>query len=123
MLLILSWTVRAEWTLVTDTGNASDDFVEYVDLETIRRSGGIVKMWEMRSFKEVQRAGASYLSAKMQNEYDCNDEKVRNIAFQTYSGTMGSGRVAEVGSTADAWRPISPGTVAIIKWRIVCGRR
>ena len=35
MLLILSWTVRAEWTLVTDTGNASDDFVEYVDLETI----------------------------------------------------------------------------------------
>ena len=123
MLLLLSCTVRAEWTLVTDTGNASDDFTEYVDLGTIRPNGGTVKMWELRNFKGVQRAGSSYLSAMMQNEYDCNDERVRNVAFQIYSGTMGTGRVVEVGSTADAWRSIPPGTVGVIKWRIACGRK
>ena len=67
MLVMTATAASAEWTRVGD----ADEFIQYVDVATIRRNGNLVKMWDLKDFKTVQAiAGKSYLSDKGQQEYD-----------------------------------------------------
>ena len=123
MLLMTAGAANAEWTLI---GSSGDEFIQYVDLATIRRNGNLVKMWDLADFKTVQKsaAGESYLSNKIQTEYDCKEEKSRSLAFTWFSGKMGSGKVVvSNGNVRDEWSPIGPGSIAEALWKIACGKQ
>ncbi len=64
MLLVLSSGAGyAEWKKI----NENETFTVYVDPDTVRRKGDLVKMWELYDFKTVQTVdGDSYLSSKHQ---------------------------------------------------------
>jgi len=123
MLLVTAGTAMGEWTVAGD----NDQFVQYVDRATIRRNGNFVKMWDMSDFKTVQKSaagGASYLSSKMQEEYDCKEEKMRILAFTWFAGQMGSGKVVvSVGNVRGKWEPIEPGSIGETLWKIACGKK
>ena len=123
MLLVTAGAAIAEWTIA----GFSDEADKYVDIATIRRNGNLVKMWDLADFKTKMvrtDTGDTYLSSKMQSEYDCKEEKVRILAFNWFSGQMGSGKVVYLDhDPSDKWSPISPGSVNEILWKIACGKK
>ena len=122
MLLMTATAASAEWTLIGD----NDRFIQYVDLATIRRNGNLVKMWSSSDYKTVQKAadGQSYLSSKVQDEFDCMEEKTRLLAFTWFGGKMGNGKVVvSNGNVRGEWEPISPGSVNEVLWKIACGKK
>ena len=123
MLLVTAGGASAEWTRVSDI----DQFVQYVDIATIRRNGNLVKMWDLMDNKTVQTSpstGKYYLSSKMQQEYDCKGEKVRILAFTNFSGKMGKGNVVYAdGNVRAEWEPIEPGSIGETLWKIACGKK
>ena len=125
MLLMTATAASAEWTFVSDTGGDTDDYIQYVDRATIRKSGNFVKMWDLIDYKTVQTlAGESYLSEKVQNEYDCKEEKTRILAFTRFNRQMGNGKAFyNTSETSMKWRPISPGSIGEALWKIACGKK
>ena len=121
MLLVTATAASAEWTRVGGT----DEFTVYADIATIRRNGNVVKMWNLQDFKTAQKnTHYSYLSKRMQTEYDCKEEKLRLLAFTWFDGQMGSGKVVYSASeTSMKWDPTQPGSVGETLWKIACGKK
>ena len=121
MLLVTAGAASAEWT----RSGESDNYIHYVDRATIRRNGNLVKMWSLADYKTVQKAagGESYLSDKVQQEYDCKEEKLRILAFTWFDGQMGNGKVVVSDYDPDKWIPIQPDSVGETKWKIACGKK
>lgn len=107
----------AEWTIV----DGNNDSIIYADFVTIRKLSNVVKMWAMVGHKTVQRsAGANYLSSKVQYEFDCNEDQMREIYSSLFDGNMGSGKVVYSYSDPDKWKPVMPDTVGQSLWKKVC---
>ena len=121
MLLMTATAASAEWNLVDE----SESFVQYVDIATLRRSGNLVKLWDLRAYKTAQTlAGDSYFSNKAQQEYDCKEERVRALAYTFFDGKMGNGKIVFTNSeTSMKWQPIEPGSVGETLWKIACGKK
>lgn len=119
-LLLRTAPVYAEWVLIVETPSG---MTEYVDPDTIRRKGDMVKMWVLFDYKTAQTsAGDSYFSSKSQMEIDCPEERFRILAFTWFSGNMGNGKVIYSNSDESKWRPVAPGSVAKDLSSVVCSR-
>ena len=118
LLILSSGPAYAEWVAVSK----ADTSTGYVDPDTIRRKGNLVKMWILSDFKTIQTtaAGISYLSQKMQWEYDCAEEQFRMIAGYGYSGQMGTGEIVTSHTNPANWEPVMPGSVGQTRWVFVC---
>ena len=122
MLLVTATAASAEWTAAGD----SDEFIQYVDIATIRRNGNFVEMWSLTDFKTVQKsaAGKSYSSEKQQAEYDCKEKKKGYLGLALYAGKMGSGKdVFSTSETSMKWFPIGRGGIGETEWKIACGKQ
>ena len=123
MLLVTAGAAGAEWTAAGGTG----ELIQYVDRATIRKSGNLVKMWDLADYKTVQTSpstGVSYFSDKGQREYDCKEEKRRLLAFTWFDGKMGSGKVVHnTSETSMKWSPLQPGSIGEALWKIACGKK
>jgi hypothetical protein len=105
---------------VFHTDNAS----LYVDSDTIRREGGLVKLWDLIDAKTIQtEADISYLSIKSQTEYDCLNERGRLLTIMFFSGNMGSGKVLFSGSDKQTWVPVDPEGLDKVRWDYACGKK
>ena len=119
MLVMTATAASAEWT----QSGESDIYIQYVDVATIRSNGNLVKMWDLKDHKTVEKsAGFSYLSDKAQQEYDCKEEKKRVLAFTWFAGKMGGGKVVYSDNDPGKWNPIYPGSNGEILWKIACGK-
>src|SRR5437773_3725537 len=108
--------------LVLSRGPAYADWVEtvqndqagvtiYVDSDTVLRKGDRVKVWELIDYKTIQTvAGTSYLSARVQREYNCAGDLQRTLALTKLSGNMGTGKVILTNSDEQKWEPVDPGS-------------
>ena len=87
LLLLCNGPAYAEWELAS--GDDSAKLTVYVDRDTIRRNGNLVKMWQLYDYKAVQTvAGDSLLSIQRHNEYDCAGERTRMLAYTWFSSNM-----------------------------------
>lgn len=119
VLVSQSNSAFAEWVKFGD----ADDSTYYMDLDTIRRKGHQVKLWILIDYKTVQiKAGVSFLSTKVQKEYDCPEEQTRLLAFVRMLGNMGNGTAAQVETVPSGWLPVVPGTADEILWKTACDR-
>jgi hypothetical protein len=65
LLVLSSGPAHAEWVAVDDTGNLG--MTVYVDPDTVRHKGNLVKMWQLWDYKTVQTVGGpSFLSVRSQ---------------------------------------------------------
>jgi hypothetical protein len=126
MLIFVSGNAAAEWTLVGGRGNdstAKDYSNDYLDLNTIRKTGNIVKVWGVEDFNSMQNLnGSNYLSDKALFEYDCKEESFRTLSFTLYSGHLGTDKVVSLNNFIGDWTPIVPESIAEAKWKVVCGK-
>lgn len=123
LLSLMSSVAIAGWVEVGGT----DDFTSYADPSSIRKSGSRIKMWMLFDLKAAKTtaAGKTYLSNKIQNEFDCTEEQTRILYIFAHSGHMGEGD--KVNSIADRvnheWTPIPPGSIIETLFQFACKKR
>jgi len=120
VLVLSSEPAFAEWVLISD----DEERALYVDRDTIRRKGDLVKLWQLYDFKSVQSVGGQrFLSMRVQNEFDCAEERTRQLARTAFSGNMLNGNVIYTDSIKGIWDPVPPDTTAQILWKVACGKK
>ena len=121
LLVLSSGPADAEWVSI-GADNQRGRTV-YADPDTIRPKGDVVKMWSLNDYKTIQTGpSASYLSYKVQSEYDCAEERIRKLAATFFSGNMGSGDVVSVHSKEGKWQPVEPGSLGQSEWEVACDK-
>lgn len=125
----------AFWFLITllvlSSGPAYAEFVKalnnqtdptlYVDSDTIRRNGTVVRWWELLDYTTVQTvAGISFFSMTVQREYDCTGEQIRVLAMADFSGNMANGKVVFSDFTPSNWVPVQPESTGQTLWKAAC---
>jgi hypothetical protein len=113
----------AEWVLIgSSAGNGG--YTVFIDPETIRRKGDLVKMWHLYDFQTTQtNASRPFLSSKAQNQHDCAEERTRVLAYTWFSGNMGNGNVVFANSDELKWMPIAPGSIDEVLWKFACDKQ
>ena len=115
-LLLAISSAWAGWVQVAQ--NDSGDF--YIDPETIRKDGNLVRVWQLTDFKQRNKEGE--LSRRTRTEYDCKQERRRLLSLSTHSEPMAGGTTV-ANFTPDAnWNEIPPGSVSEVFLKIVCAR-
>jgi hypothetical protein len=121
-LLLSSGPVYAEWMTVSIIDQVGATV--YVDPATIHRKGDRVTMWELIDYETVQTVtGASFLSARLQHEYDCAGDRHRTFALTKLSGNMGTGKVILITPNEHKWEPVDPGSIARRLWKFACDKK
>jgi hypothetical protein len=121
LLVLSSAPAYAEWV---EIGTSNIGATVYVDPDTIRRKGDLVKMWILYDFNATQTVlKKSYLSSRSQDEYDCTEDRHRALATTSFSGNMGSGKVRSSYSIKGKWEPVPPGTITQTLWKVACDKQ
>jgi hypothetical protein len=118
ILGLISFPSVAGWVAI-----ATDEVAtEYVNFETIQRSGIFAKMWNMSDFNAPQEVGNGRLfkSSKALQEYDCAHEKKRLISLIHYVQNMGQGQVAYLDSSSEDWRAVVSGSLGEVHLKAAC---
>jgi hypothetical protein len=123
LLTIFSTSTLAEWTQVGET--AGGEFSINVNLKSIRKKKGIVKMWVLKDYKAPQNNDATpYLSSANQVEYNCNNETTQILAITSFSENLGNGIPTYSGSGRIGLpEPILPDSVDELLWKIACNKK
>ncbi len=123
LLLLSSGPAYAEWVVLPGGGDDAGLAV-YLDPGTIRSKGGLVKMWSLYNYTTLQtNAPAPFSSYKVQNEYDCAEERSRTLVITFFSGQMGRGQPIHSDSAEDGWHPIAPESIGRSLWKRACGMK
>jgi hypothetical protein len=120
LLFLSNSPAYAEWVEIAATDYG---MTVYVDSDTIRRKGDLVKMWSLLDYKTLQTdPGGSYLSTKQQGEYDCAEERMRFHALTSFSGNMENGTVV-YNLDETKWIPVAPESRGQALWKFACGEK
>jgi len=121
ILAAFSGIAQADWTKVLTTESDTD---VYVDYKSISKSGSNVKMWILEDRKAAGNfAGKTFMSAKLEYEYDCKDKQRRVLQSSLYTGQKAGGSNVHNGVKPGPWRPITEGRVNEELWKIACGKK
>jgi hypothetical protein len=121
LLVLSSGPAYAEWVAI-GYSESLGGYTVYVDPDTIRRKRDLVKVWTLTDYTTIQTvADTSFLSSKAQNEFDCAEERQRELAVTWFSGNMGNGNGVWTNSDETTWRPVAPGSVGQGVWKFACG--
>lgn len=101
-----SASVAAEWKKVLILMPDSTQDI-YIDLDTVRRNGDVVKVWELRDIKNRE---GDTRSIRARREYDCVDERARTLFFSVYNAQMGTGEPSATDDRAGEWKSLHPGS-------------
>ena len=117
LLAGLGGNADAAWTLV----NQGDEVNAYADPATIRASGNFVSMLNLMDFHTaIHPANQPFLSRRDEVEYDCEEQRYRDLVFSVYSGNMGNGEVLYTEALPGEWARVPLGSVAEIMFKIAC---
>ncbi len=120
LLLLSTGPVYAEWVSIGTVASQGGATI-YMDSDTIRRNGNLVKVWQLIDFKTVQAGiGMSFLSSKSRWQYDCTEANLQPLAMMEFTGHMGEGTVGFSNYDEGKWTPVSPGSIAHGSWEVAC---
>ena len=122
LLVLSSEPAYAEWVLVSVVDQAGVTI--YVDPGTIHRKGDRVEVLELIDYKTMQTVtGTSFLSARVQREYDCAGDRHRTLALTRLSGKMGTGEAIPANADQPTWEPVDPWTIGKRLWKVACDKK
>lgn len=120
LLIVASTSAMAEWTM-WDEDNSTK---QYVDYASIRKTGDMVKMWNLQDHKTIKHEGnIPYLSTKGQDEYGCTSKTWRALSFIVFSGHMGGGKVLYQDVVRGEAKPVLLGSLGEARWKVACGKK
>ena len=120
LLAVVSSSAAADWVYL----GGNDTITFYADPTTIRKAGNVVKLWNLFDLKTAQLVnGKRYMSTKGQTEYDCKEERTRELYASFHSGNMARGEIVELASNmASSWTPVAPRSISEDLWKFACGK-
>jgi hypothetical protein len=122
LLTLSSGPAYAGWVLTS--GDDEAGLTVYVDPDSIRRKGNLVKMWQLYDYKTVQTvAGDSLLSIKRYNEFDCTEERTRMRAYTWFAGNMATGKVVYSTTDEQQWEPVVSRSINHTLWKVACSKK
>lgn len=123
LILAHLWTSsKAEWVKVETPDR---EFQLYADTAKINILGSNrIGMWDLKDFTvEQEISGARYVSEKSHREYDCKENRYRDLAWMWMSESMGKGDVVVSiiinGIPAD-WNSLKPSDKYYSLLRMAC---
>ena len=118
---ILVGATYAEWVLVAQSVQG---VTVYMHDEEIHQKGDTVRVWNLYDYRIAQSAGGSfYLSATVQEEYDCIGQRVRTLAVIGYPQHMGNGDIVFRDSDMGKWEPIVPDSLSKALSKLACAKK
>jgi hypothetical protein len=108
----------AAWVLVND----HNDYLAYADPATISREGSLARMRDLVALKSPRPSpyGVTHQSSVGHSEFDCQNPRVRTLAFALHAGRMGEGEIVEQVPPASGWMPVFAGTLLEMLRRVAC---
>lgn len=109
----------AEWTSLGDVGNAE----LFIDKTTIARNGDKATMWSIYALKTPGSAGgASYVSLKRQDEFDCKASLTRPLQIAAYPKPMAEGKAVADEKSSAGWAAPAPQSIAEKLLQVACAK-
>lgn len=120
LLAVASNNARAGWVKVGS--NESDTL--FADPTSIIKSAYKVKMQTLYDYKTaIKVAGSTFLSAAVQEEYDCKGSQSRALSFSFHSNNLGKGRKVYADTDPHKWEPVRPGSAREALWIFACNKK
>jgi len=122
LLAAASSSAAADWSK-WEMVDRTESFIVYADVATIRRSGNLVRMWDLSDAKTGKALAVvkQSRSFRAEREYDCARQQLRMLYISWHSGNMGEGSILGSNATAGNWQPALVGTIGERLWKIACG--
>ena len=118
LLSLVCFVAHAEWVLVT-TG--ADDNNYYSDPTTKRRTGNVVRIWELTEYKKSGVfEGKTYNSDRTYWQYDCSEGTRQYLQSNAFSGKMATGELVGSSTRSGAKFFVPPRTVANTMLEFAC---
>ncbi len=96
----------------------------YVNPDTIERDGDTVKVWSLLDYRTSQSFDrSSYLSAKLQDDFNCQEGKVRILNGRYYPMNWGYGPSINKEGIVSEWSPIVPNSKEVLLFNYTCGKK
>lgn len=123
---------QARWVPIDQEYQTPSLHTVYFDPDSIHREGNLAVLWQLTDYKWMQgnagfgRFGLGphrFLSTQTRKQFDCEDKRVRLLAFTEYSHHMGTGRPADGYVDQSQWLPIEPAGLNEGLWKIACSQR
>lgn len=124
-LLVMSCSAglaQAEWVKVMD-GSGAGGYTIYFETTSlgIDKKRGLVKVRLLYDFKTAQtNHKGPYLSIRVQQQYDCKEERSRILESSHFDGNMANGKSVSTDTTEEPWKPVAPGTIGETLWKMAC---
>ena len=116
LAIFVSSSVWAEWVV----HGAHDVATFYFDPDTIRKDENIRRVWQLQDLKQRGRNGE--MSRRHRVEYDCKNERSKNLQASIHSEPMAGGQIIFSFDADDIWKDIPPNTSSASMLRIVCSK-
>lgn len=121
MFAIFSSSAVAEWALVGD--DIEQGVKTFVNKNNISKHGNMAKMWSAVDYESPRSAdGKEQRSTISLDEYDCQNEQYRTLAFYWYSRHRGEGELVYSETIPGKMLPVVPNSVGETAWKIACGK-
>lgn len=118
--LALSSNASADWAKFGSDKNA----VFYVDPDTVAKNSGIVSLWILKDFYQVE-VGPSrekFRSAKIYYEFKCDERMARQAYLTRHFAPMGGAGSLSSDARIYSWMPIAPGAEQTKLFEFACKR-
>ena len=125
LLLLGSVPAHAEWVAIEKDYLLPGSQTVYVDPDTTRREGNLVRIWQLTDFTWMQgsaRGPARFLSTTIRKQLDCREKLVRLLAYREFSLQMGTGIRVDGYVDKDHWLPVEPQSINYALWELACGQ-
>ena len=115
--ILISFNSYGEWTTVVE----GDSVTQYVDIGAIKKDGNTVYWWEMKShLKPI--SDTNWLSITFYTQGDCAMNRIKVLAFNTYTKPMAKG-VSKSIDISSKWRYPEPMTISHTILETACPER
>ena len=125
LLFLSTVPAYAEWVAVEKDYLLPGLQTVYVNPDTIRREGNLVTMWQLIDFKWMKgngRGAHRFFSTKTHKEFDCEEKRLRLLAFTEFSQHMGTGISDDGYVDKGHWLPVEPESINQALWEMACGK-
>ena len=113
LLLLLKNVEAQQWIPLGETESS----ITYVDAGSIKKNGNYRRAWLLQDRNTPQEG---VLSFRALSEYDCQNERLRDISLTSHSKNMAAGDVSTLRSEPGPWKYPAPGTVLESIFKYVC---
>lgn len=116
-LILAASTAQAEWVQLAST---ADGGRHYVDPSTIKKTSNGYRVWDLSNYPTPQHEINGAMSIRGLAEYDCADEKIRDLQSDSFSQNWGGGKPLATWKKQGEWDYVAPKTVNEAKLHYVC---